>query len=182
MKDFFPLNFNEYPKMNIKVRGTLYNINKGSESVDPSVDQSNDSSVDSSVDQLDDLSAEENLDEIIIDENIYSNVIRYLVLPTHRFCGNYRSIILSNDVITKKEIYNQIYDFYNNTELTLNDLKNLNEDDVFDYITELTIEKKENPNLVVHPIDIMGDKKFFEGIYIETDKVGDIQYTLSLGS
>lgn len=154
MKDFYSLNFNEYPKDRIKLFGLI--------------DEKNDN--------------QDDLEKVIIEKNEYSNVIRYLVLPIHRFCYNYKIIMLSNDEITKKDIYSIIYDFYNNTELSLIELKNLNENDCYDYITDMTINKKENHELVVHPIDIMGDKTFIESISIHEDNAGDIQYTLHLGS
>ena len=153
MKNFYLLNYDEYPNQKIRLNGTI-----------------------------DEKYKDDDLEKIIIEKNIYSNVIRYLILPFHRFSKNYYTIILSNEIITLKELTDIIYDFYNKKELTLFELKNLNEDDVYDYITEITISKKENPELVVNPIDIMGDKTFLEYITIYEDQSGDIQYMLHLGS
>ena len=141
MKNFYLLNYDEYPNKKIRFNGTI-----------------------------DEEYKDDDLTKVIIEKNIYSNVVRYLILPFHRFSKNYYTIILSNETITIKELTDIIYDFYNKKELTLFDLKNLNDDDVYDYITEITISKKENPKLVVNPIDIMGDQS------------GDIQYMLHLGS
>ena len=125
---------------------------------------------------------DDDLTKVIIKKNEYSNVIRYLVLPFHRFSKSYFTIILSNEEITMKELTDLIYNFYNKKELTLLDLKNLDEDDVYDYISEITSDKKENPQLVVNPINIMGDKTFLEYISVYNDNADDIQYMLHLGS
>ena len=61
-------------------------------------------------------------------------------------------------------------------------MKNLDEDDVYDYISEITSDKKENPQLVVNPINIMGDKTFLEYISVYNDNADDVQYMLRLGS
>lgn len=153
MKNFYVSNFDECPKEIIKINGSI-----------------------------DEEYKDDDLTKIIIEENIYSNVVRYLILPFHRFCKNYYTILLSNEKITIKELTDIIYNFYNKKDLTLLDLKNLDNDDVFDYITEITISKKEKPDLIVNPIDIMGDKIFLENISIYEDESGDIQYMLHLGS
>ena len=153
MKNFYLLNFDEYPTEKIRLNGSIEEEYK-----------------------------DDDLTKVIIEKNIYSNVVRYLILPFHRFSKNYHTIILQNETITIKELTDIIYDFYNKKELTLFDLKNLDDDDVYDYITEITISKKENPKLVVNPIDIMGDKTFLEYITIYEDQSGDIQYMLHLGS
>jgi hypothetical protein len=152
MKDFNPEPFCEYPKTQIILNGFINKKN---------------------VDQPD-------LSQVIITKNI--NVLRYLVLPFHRFCSNYKIILLSNDEITKKEIYDIIYDFYNNSKLSLIELKSLNEYDAYNFITNVTINKKENPHMDVNPIDIMGDKIVIEYISVYEDRAGDIQYTLHLRS
>jgi hypothetical protein len=153
MKNFYLLNFDEYPTEKIRLNGTIEEEYK-----------------------------DDDLTKVIIEKNIYSNVVRYLILPFHRFSKNYHTIILQNETITIKELTDIIYDFYNKKELTLFDLKNLDDDDVYDYITDIIISKKENPKLVVNPIDIMGDKTFLEYITIYEDQSGDIQYMLHLGS
>jgi hypothetical protein len=153
MKNFYLLNYDEYPNKKIRFNGTIDKEYK-----------------------------DDDLTKVIIEKNIYSNVVRYLILPFHRFSKNYYTIILSNETITIKELTDIIYDFYNKKELTLFDLKNLNDYYVYDYIKEITISKKENPKLVVNPIDIMGEKTFLEYITIYEDQSGDIQYMLHLGS
>ena len=153
MKNFYLLNFDEYPNEIIKINVSI-----------------------------DEEYKDDNLEKVIIEKNIYSNVIRYLILPFHRFSKNYNTIILSNEKITIKELTDIIYNFYNKKELTLFDLKKLDDDDVYDYIIDITISKKENPEIVVNPIDIMGDKTFLEYITIYEDQSGDIQYMLHLGS
>ena len=152
MKNFYYLDFDKYPKNRIELSGVI------------------------------DEEYTDNLTKVVIEENNLSNVVRYLVLPFHRFNKNYHTIMLSNQKITIKELTNIIYNFYNKTELTLLDLKNLNDEDVYDYIIEFTSAKKENPELIVNPIDIMGDKTFFEYITIYEDESHDIQYMLHLGS
>ena len=153
MKNFYCLNFDEYPKENIILNGMI-----------------NEEYTDG------------DLTKVIIKKNEYCNVIRYLVLPIHRFSKSYFTIILSNEEITMKELTDLIYDFYNKKELTLLELKNLDEDDVYDYISDITSDKKENPQLVINPKDIMGDKKFLEYISVYNDNSDDIQYMLHLGS
>jgi len=152
MKNFYCLNFDEYPKDRILLSGKI------------------------------DEKYTNDLTKIVIEKNEYSNVIRYLILPFHRFSTSYYTIILSDEQITMKDLTDVIYDFYNNKELSLLDLKNLNDNDVYDYITNMVTSKKEEPELVVHPVDIMGDKKFLEYITIYEDEAGDIQYMLHLGS
>jgi hypothetical protein len=49
--------------------------------------------------------------------------------------------------------------FYNKKELTLLDLKNLDEDDVYDYISEITSDKKENPQFYL-TFSIEGDSNY----------------------
>jgi hypothetical protein len=107
---------------------------------------------------------------------------RYLTLPIHRFEHNYKIIILDNEEYTYCRLMMVIYDFYNNKELTYEDLKNINEDDVYDYVTDLVKLKKENPNQKVFYSDVLAGKKYMENIFVNTDKAGDTQYYLSLGS
>lgn len=152
MKNFYCLDFDEYPKERIQLDGTIN----------------------------EEYTME--LTKVIIEENNYSNVVRYLVLPFHRFSKSYYTILLPNTQMTMKDLTDVIYNFYNKKELTLLDLKNLNESDVYDYITDITCDKKENPELHVYPTDIMGDKTFLEYITIHEDDAGDIQYMLHLGS
>jgi hypothetical protein len=58
----------------------------------------------------------------------------------------------------------------------------LDSDDVYDYIDNACIKLFNESNSIINPINLMGDKIYFENIYIEEDKIGDIQYTLRLGS
>lgn len=120
--------------------------------------------------------------QIVIEENPNDKVVRYLVLPFHRFCENYHTILLKNKSYTLKELLGIIHTFYNQKVMTYLELKSLHSDDVFDYIDSVCKELKENPNKIIHPINIMGDKVFFEGIEVEKDNAGDIQYILHLGS
>ena len=152
MKNFYSLNFDQYPKEIIKLNGVI-----GEEYTS-------------------------DLTKVVIEKNNDTNLIRYLILPFHRFNKNYHTIILSNEKITIKELIDIINNFYTKKELNLIDLKKLDDDDVYDYITEITISKKENPKLVINPIDIMGDKRFLEYITVYEDDAGDIQYMLHLGS
>jgi hypothetical protein len=124
---------------------------------------------------------DEEKNKIVIPKNTKNN-IRYLTLPTHRFCKNYEVIILGDGEHTAFDILNIIYEFYNNKELSLIDLKRLDEDDVWDYVKDATDLKKENPEEKIYYTHIMGDKMFFEGVYYCEDKSKDIQYYLSLGS
>ena len=116
------------------------------------------------------------------DEDNYEDTVRILVLPFHRFSKNYYTMILENKSYTLYELLNIIYKFYNEKRLTYLELKSLDSDDVYEYIDNKCLHLKENPHAVINPIDIIGDKTFFQGIYYEEDNVGDIQYTLSLGS
>ena len=150
MKNFYSLNFDQYPKEIIKLNGVI-----GEE-----------------------YTSEEytsDLTKVVIEKNNDTN----LILPFHRFNKNYHTIILSNEKITIKELIDIINNFYTKKELNLIDLKKLDDDDVYDYITEITISKKENPKLVINPIDIMGDKRFLEYITVYKD---DVQYMLHVGS
>lgn len=122
------------------------------------------------------------LSNIVIEINNDNKIVRYLVLPFHRFSSNYYTIFLENKSYTLGELLNLIYDFYNNKVLNYHDLKSLNSDDVYDYIDDACIELKNNPDSIIHPINIMGDKTYFEYICIDEDNVGDIQYILCLGS
>jgi hypothetical protein len=119
---------------------------------------------------------------VVIEENKDETVVRYLVLPYHRFSENYNTILLKNKSYTMKELFGIIYTFYNEKVMSYLDLKSLNSSDVYEYIDDACKTLKENPNEIIHPIDIMGDKQFYEGIYIEKDGAGDIQYILRLGS
>ncbi len=119
---------------------------------------------------------------IVIEENKDESVVRYLVLSYHRFSENYHTILLKNISYTLKELLGIIYTFYNQKVMSYLDLKSLNSNDVWEYIDDACKTLKQNPDKIIHPIDIIGDKRFFEGIYIEKDGVGDIQYILRLGS
>ena len=67
MKNFYALNFDEYPQEIIKLNGSIY----------------------------EEYTDDDDLTKVIIKKNEYSNVIRYLVLPFHRFSKSYFTIILS---------------------------------------------------------------------------------------
>jgi len=133
----------------------------------------------------DELLTDIDKNKVVIPKNKTKNKtkkIRYLTLPIHRFSLNYEVIILNNNEYKVIDIINIINDFYNIKELTLLDLKRLNEDDVYNYIKNATILKKKNPEQKIHYTDIMGDKRYFEGIYYREDDMKDIQYYLLLGS
>jgi len=119
--------------------------------------------------------------KIVIPKNNKNN-IRYLTLPTHRFCKNYEVIILGDEEHTALDILKIIDEFYNRKELSLLDLKRLNEDDVWNHIATATKEKKLNPNKKIYYSRIISSLCFFQGIYYCEDDSKDIQYYLSLGS
>lgn len=118
---------------------------------------------------------------VAIEKNTTNN-LRYLTVPIQRFSENYKVIMLDNDEYTICRLLRTIYTFYNKVELSLEDLKNINEDDVYDYVATQTKLKKENPTKKIYYIDLMADKIFLEGIYKKVDKSGDTQYYLLLGS
>ena len=96
MKNFYSLNFDQYPKEIIKLNGVI-----GEE-----------------------YTSEEytsDLTKVVIEKNNDSN----LILPFHSFNKNYHTIILSNEKITIKELINIINNFYTKKELNLIDLKKL---------------------------------------------------------
>lgn len=159
---FFDRDFSDYPKNIIKLP------NNKSWSINDSIDEIK--------------LSETELNLNAIPSNTDETVVRILVLPFHRFSLNYHTILLENKSYTINELLNIIYDFYNKKRLSYLDLKSINSDDVYDYINDQCIELINNPNTIVNPIHIMGEKIFFQGIYYEEDNIGDIQYTLSLGS
>ncbi len=121
------------------------------------------------------------LKTIVIGKNTTNN-IRYLTVPIQRFACSLKVIILDNEEYSIYRLLDTIYKFYNHTELSLEDLKNINDDDVYDYITTNTNTKKETPESKIYYINLMGDKKYFENICKLTDNSNDIQYYLLLGS
>lgn len=132
---------------------------------------------------IDDINLSELESEMkVIPKNNDEEIVRILVLPFHRFSKNYYTMILENKAYTLYELLTIIYKFYNEKRLTYLELKSLDSDDIYEYIDDKCLHLKENPHAVITPIDIIGDKTFFQGIYYEEDNVGDIQYTLSLGS
>ena len=118
--------------------------------------------------------------KVIIKKNNTKNK-RYLVLPIQRFAKNYKVILLPDEKITVGELFTIIYNFYNQKILTYEEIKELNDDDVFDYVNNACINHKRK-NKDIKYIDIMGDKRIYEFIYVSKDKSGDVQYLLSLGS
>jgi hypothetical protein len=113
-----------------------------------------------------------------VDEKEY----RYLTLPTHRFAMSHKIIKLDNEEYTFYRLMMVIYNFYNEIELTYEDLKILNDDDVHGLITYLTKEKKENPEQKIYYRLVQGGKKYMENIFVNKDDAGDTQYYLLLGS
>ncbi len=121
------------------------------------------------------------LQTVVIEKNTTNN-IRYLTVPIQRFSCSLKVIFLDNEEYSIYRLLEIIYEFYNNRELSLEDLKNINDDDVYDYVTNATKQKKENPETKIHYINVMGSKKYFENICKQIDDSGDIQYYLFLGS
>ena len=119
--------------------------------------------------------------KIVIAQN-NENIIRYLSLPLQRFLKNYHIIFLDNNQYTLRRLLDTICDFYNNYELSLQELKGLDSDDGFGYIDDAVIRIKENPEKKIYPKNIVGSLKYFENICIANDEAGDIQYLLCLGS
>ena len=121
------------------------------------------------------------LQKIVIPKNTSSN-IRYLTLPIQRFSNSLKVIILDNDEYSIYRLFITIYQFYNEKEISYEDLKNINDDDVHDYVTNAVIKKRTEPDCKMYYIDVMGGKKFFEQICEKKDDSGDTQYYLLLGS
>ncbi len=160
MIDYYTRNFSDYPKDKIKLpNNKSWNIHDKIYKIKLTKKQG---------------------ETIIINRNIFH--VRYLALPFHRFSKNYYVIILEEKEYILKEILEMIYLFYNKKSLSYQELKSLNSNDVYDYIDNQCKKIKKDPYTNVYPIDIMGAKNRFEGIMIEEDSVGDIQYTLLLGS
>lgn len=123
---------------------------------------------------------EDEFNKILIPENGGTNV-RYLVLPIHRFGKTNEVIILENCEYTTKELLMLIYKFYNEKELTYQELKRIDDDDVHDYVNNACKNMKElNKNAKY--IDIIGGSYYFEFILETVDNANDVQYTLFLGS
>lgn len=116
---------------------------------------------------------------IIIGANDSKN-IRYLCLPLHRLNKNYFTIILDDDEYTLFRLLNVIYDFYTNYKLSMQDIKQLDENDEYDIITNLINELKKGEIKNIYPIDIVSYKHFFEYISKNVDKNDDTQYYLQL--
>ena len=106
---------------------------------------------------------------------IISNNAIILIVPIHRFRENNYSLRIEGPIDGYK-ILNEIYHFYNHQKVTKKIIKDLNEDDVFDYVKK--VKAKMNNNREVHYIDLMGDLIFFEGI---SKQMGNV-YFLELGS
>jgi len=126
------------------------------------------------------LTQDKYLNKKAIIKNEDKKVVRYLVVPLHRFSLNYYTILLDNKEYSIGDILTIIYEFYNKKELSYTELKSLNSCDVYDYINEQCLELKSDPCKKVYPINIMGDLIKFHKIYIDYDKCGDIQYMLHL--
>lgn len=118
--------------------------------------------------------------KVLIEKNHSNKNKRYLVLPVQRFAKNYKVIVLSDEEITIKELLLTIYKFYNEKVLTFEEIKEIDDDDVFNYVTDACNYFKKGE--IVHYIDVMGDKRFYEFIYSYVDGSGDTQYILSLAS
>jgi hypothetical protein len=121
----------------------------------------------------------DNLFNIIIRENDSKN-FRYLCMPLHRLNKNYFTIILDDDEYTLYRLLNVIYNFYVNYNLSIQELKQLDEDDEYDIISNLINELKKGEIENIYPIDIVSYKHFFEYIATNVDKNNDTQYYLQL--
>ncbi len=120
--------------------------------------------------------------DFIVLKKLEDNNVRYLALPTHRFAKSRKIIILDNNEYSYYRLMMVIYNFYNEQEVTYEDLKNIDDDDVYDIITNLAKDKKKNPDKKIYYRDIQGAKNYMENIFINIDKSGDTQYYLLLGS
>ncbi len=120
--------------------------------------------------------------DFIVLKKLEDNHVRYLALPTHRFAKSRKIIILDNNEYSYYRLMMVIYNFYNEQEVTYEDLKNIDDDDVYDIITNLAKDKKKNPDKKIYYRDIQGAKNYMENIFINIDKSGDTQYYLLLGS
>ena len=118
----------------------------------------------------------------VVLEKVDEKEYRYLLLPTHRFSKSFKTVKLDNEEYTYYRLMMVIYDFYNNTELSYEDLKNLNDDDVYDIITDLVKQKKKNPNEKIFYYEVQAGKQYLENIFVNKDNAGDTQYYLLLGS
>lgn len=160
MKSYREVDFDEHPKSRIRLNGKSWIIHQPIEDIG--------------------LTKKE-LEEVVIPKT--EGKLCILVLSKHRFSRNYETIILPHKNITLQKLLSIIYNFYNKHSMTLQELYSLDSSDVYDYIYDAIEKLKEDPvSNKVFPIDIMGDKRFFESIMYEENKIGDIQYTLNLGS
>jgi hypothetical protein len=160
MKSYREVDFDEHPKSVIRLHGKSWMIDQSIEEIG--------------------LTKKE-FEEVVIPKT--EGKISFLVIPKHRFSRNYETIILPHKNITLHKLLTIIYNFYNKHSMTLQELYSLNSSDVYDYIYDAIQTLKEDPvTNKVFPIDIMGDKHIFENIMYEENKIGDIQYTLNLGS
>lgn len=114
------------------------------------------------------------LNEYYLSE-IISNKSIILLLPIHRFQENNYALTIEGPIDGFK-ILQEIHKFYNEKRVVKKIIKDMTEDDVFGYVSN--VKNKINNNEEVHYIDLMGDLVFFEGIRKERGNV----YFLELGS
>ena len=104
---------------------------------------------------------------------VFEDGVNKLRLPTHRFCQEYEYITFYGKTKVE-EIINKIYDFYQ-SEIDENKIFNYQEDCLgFIEWAKDEISKGNVPTW----IEIMGDKKFFEGLL----KIKDNVWQMQLGS
>ena len=161
MKSYREVDFDQYPKNRINVK-INWDITNPIEEIEIS---------------------EMEMEKVVIEKPKDKKKLHILVLPKHRFSRNYETIILPNKNIHLRKLLTIIHDFYHKHSMSIQELYSLNEVDVHNYIYDAIQHKKEDVEKnKIYPIDIMGDKTHFEGIMFEENEIGDVQYTLNLGS
>lgn len=115
------------------------------------------------------------MNSVVIEENETVNK-RYLILPIKI---ENDVIILENNEYTLRDILILVHDFYHNREYSYLDLKKMSEN--VGTIEECTRMKNNNIEHI-HPINLIGDHIYFEGIEVAKDFSGDTQYAIVFGS
>jgi len=125
------------------------------------------------VDEEDDYYYSNEVNEIVINR-IFSTCGIILKIPIQRFNQNQIDLKLDGPV-NVKNILETLYHFYNVEEVNMDILKNI-PDDCFHYVRNMKTKVKRGK--VMHWIDLMGGKIFFEGFR----RIGENTYYLNLGS
>lgn len=100
---------------------------------------------------------------------------KMLIVTIDRDSRYTKYIELDKEVITYKELFDILYKFYNKTELSLNELQDM-ENDISGYIKDAIVDIKKKKK--IHIIDIMGHLCRFEDVR----EVYQDVYELILGS